>query len=246
MDSRRISGILRTLLTLLGVGLAGVGVYATLATANGAGAAALTGVGVALLVLAMIGRWPSRISVGGNELSWEKVRATVQSQIERAREADEPAAVVAELQALERRIDELRLTGAVAEHPAETYDRAVEAALRRIVPDAEITRSRSPRYEIPDFTVRGDGWTLALETKWRSDPAASYRGTTLAPLVEALPDGAPVVVVVRGTEAAVRPARSAKSVVGAKARVVAWRDQADDARLAEAIAALVGTAPAGG
>jgi hypothetical protein len=241
MDTRGIHGVARAVLGIVALALTGLGAYATLETTNGAGAAALVGGGIVLALLALIGRWPSTIRLSGNEMSWEKVDATVQSQIAGARASGEQAAVVDELVALGKRIDELRRTGSVPEHPAETYDRAVEAALRRIVPGAEIKRSRSPRLDIADFTVVGNKWRLEVETKWRTDAATSYRGTTLEPLIEALPDGTPLLVVVHGTAAAIRPALAKKRPVGdERLRIVAWRDQRDDARIEEALRALVG------
>jgi len=241
MDTRGIHWVARAVLGVAAIGLTGLGAYATLETANGAGAAALVAGGVALALLALIGRWPSTIKLSGNEMSWEKVHETVQSQIAGARAAGEQAAVVDELVALGKRIDELRRTGSVPEHPAETYDRAVEAALRRIVPGAEIKRSRSPRLDIADFTVVGKKWRVEVETKWRTDATTSYNGTTLAPLIEALPDGMPLLVVVHGTSAAIRPALAKKrGIADDRLRIVAWRDQRDDDRIEEALAALVG------
>ncbi len=210
MNTRGIHWVARAVLGLAALGLTGLGAYATLTTDNGAGAAALVTGGIVLALLALIGRWPSSITWGGNAVAWEKVHETVQSQIAGARASGEQAAVVEELVALGKRIDELRRTGSVPEHPAETYDRAVEAALRRIVPGADIKRSRSPRLDIADFTVVGKGWRLEVETKWRSDPATSYRGTTLPPLIEALPPHTPLLIVVFGTEAAIRPALAKK------------------------------------
>ena len=50
---------------------------------NGAGAAALVITGALTSALGLVGRWPSRVAVSGNEISWESIDQTMESQIQR-------------------------------------------------------------------------------------------------------------------------------------------------------------------
>jgi hypothetical protein len=107
--------------TLVAVGLMSwlAGGAASFLGKNGAGAAALVAVGAVCGVLALMGRWPSRISMSGNELSWPEVKETVDSQIEVAEKSGEASEALRELKELRERLDVLQRTGSVPEHPAE-------------------------------------------------------------------------------------------------------------------------------
>jgi hypothetical protein len=96
LDKRPSHGISMSYrVTLLAAGLAswGAGGVASFVSGNGAGAAALVAVGALCGGVALIGRWPSRISMSGNELTWEDVRETVDSQIEVVRAAGEDSSL---------------------------------------------------------------------------------------------------------------------------------------------------------
>jgi hypothetical protein len=110
------------------------GSIATFTTTNGAGAVALIAAGAGAAGLGLLGRWPSKVAVSGNEFSWDEIEETLDSQIETAREDEANPAVLRELETLKNRLDELQRTGAVAEHPAARYDREVLAALHRVMP----------------------------------------------------------------------------------------------------------------
>lgn len=214
---------------------------------DGAGAAALVAVGAVCGVLALVGRWPSRISVSGNGLSWPEVKETVDSQIEVAEESGEANDALRELKELRERLDFLQRTGSVAVHPAEAYDRSVEAALRRLFPNAEVIRHaevirQSARSrEVADFVVRYHGDELSVETKWRTDRAQPFSGTTLPCLMRNLPTGAKLLVVVSTGKLLPSATQIIEDTLGKRGRIVTWRDVRDDAALGEAVMSLLRT-----
>jgi len=240
MSGRRISHRNRIVLAATGIASWAAGGAASFLSGNGAGAAALVAVGGICGVLGLMGRWPSRISMGGNDFFWEDVQKTVNSQIQAAEENGEGATVLAELKDLRDRLNLLQQTGTVPEHPAQAYDRAVGAAIGRLLPSAEVIRQQWRSREVADFVVRYQGSELFIETKWRSDPAQEFGGSTLQALISRLPPGARLLVVVN-----VPPMPRASTIIlnalGERGRIVMWRDVSDDGVLGEALASLLGT-----
>jgi hypothetical protein len=231
--------------TLMAVGLISwaAGGVATFLSGNGAGAAALIAVGAGCGVLALMGRWPSRIALSGNELSWDAVRETVDSQIQVAQGSGEADSALAELEELRERLVVLQRTGSVPEHPAEIYDGAVEEAMRRLFPRAEVIRQGIHSPGVADFLVACDGGQAFVETKWRSDVARPFGGSTLPPLIERLPPGAKLLVVMNALDP---PSAAANKIVedalGDGGRIVRWRDVRDDGALGAALGSLLAEA----
>ena len=192
-------------------------------------------------MLGLMGRWPSRISMGGNDFFWEDVQKTVNSQIQAAEQNGEGESVLAELKELRERLNVLQRTGTVPEHPAQTYDRAVRAAISRLLPGAEIIRQQRRSREVADFVVRDDGSELFVETKWRSDPGQQFGGSTLQALVQHLPSGARLLVVVNAPPMP-RAYATVQDALGNRGRIVMWRDVSDDHALGEALTSLLGRA----
>jgi hypothetical protein len=237
---RRISGRYRAALAATGLASWFAGGAASFLSNNGAGAAALVAVGGACGVLGLMGRWPSRISMSGNEFSWEDVDQTVDSQIQVAEQSGEADTVLAELKNLRERLNVLQRTGSVPEHPAQTYDRAVEAAIRRLLPGAEVTRQQVRSREVADFVVRYHGNELYVETKWRSDPAQPFGGSTLPRLLERLPSEAKLLIVVNTSAAPLpRAYKMVEAALGDRGRIVKWQDVRDDSKLGEALRSLL-------
>src|SRR6266700_365385 len=75
-----INGRSRLILVITGIVSWLAGGAASFVSRNGAGA--LIVAGMLREVLALMGRWPSRISMSGNEISWDAVQQTVNSQIQ--------------------------------------------------------------------------------------------------------------------------------------------------------------------
>lgn len=126
--TREIGGWRRAVLAAVGLTALLAGGAASFLSKNGAGAAALVAAGTVCAVLALMGRWPSRISMSGNEFSWDDIKETVDSQIEVAENSGEANDALSELRELRERLDVLQRTGSIPEHPAETYDKSVWAA----------------------------------------------------------------------------------------------------------------------
>jgi len=187
-----------------------------------------------------MGRWPSRISMSGIEFLWDDVHQTVNSQIQVAEKSGEPDNTLAELKDLRARLSVLQHTGSVPEHPAEVYDRAVEAAIERLLPGAEVIRQERRSRELADFVVRYQGDQLFVETKWRSDTARPFGGSTLPQLLKRLGPDAKLLVVVNTSEPPmVRASDIIEDALGERGRIATWRDVRDDAALGEALASLL-------
>jgi hypothetical protein len=243
ISARRISDKHRVALVAAGAGSWAAGGAASFMSGNGAGAAALVAVGGICGVLGLMGRWPSRISMGGSDLFWEDVQKTVNSQIQVAEQSGEDETVLAELNELRDRLNVLQQTGTVPEHPAQAYDRAIRAAIGRLLPGADVIRQQRRSREVPDFVVRYQGNELFVETKWRSDPTQHFGGSTLQALVSRLPPQAMLLVVVNAP-----PMPRAHAIVeeqmGQRGKIVVWQDVSDDRTLGEALTSLLSTATA--
>jgi hypothetical protein len=228
----------RWALGIIGLMSWAAGGVASFIGASGAGAASLVLVGLISAGLGLIGRWPSRISMSGSEFAWEEVKATVETQIEVAEESGEGSAVIAELKVLEQRLELLRQTGSVAEHPAEAYDRAVEAAIHRLYPDASIVASELRSRTSADFSVTIGKLEFLLETKWRPDPARPFRGSTIPSLISHLPVNSLLLVVVNADVMTEEAVGIVANSLGTRGQIVSWRDVRDDPKLASAVSAL--------
>jgi hypothetical protein len=228
----------RAALAIVGLISWAAGGTASFLTSNGVGAASLVAAGVACAVLALIGRWPSRISMSGNELAWDAVEKTVESEMKLAESAGESQAL-AVLTELQERLATLQRTGAVPEHPAETYDRQVEAAIRRLLPRASVTREALRSHVRADFIVRQDGHSVFVETKWRRDTARPFHGSTLPTLVSGLPASGKLLIVVNADEIDSQAFEHITSLQG-RSRVVRWKDLRDDTALGQALIDLLG------
>ena len=241
ISARRISQRNRIALAAAGLASWAAGGAASFLSGNGAGAAALVAVGGICGMLGLMGRWPSRISMGGSDFFWEDVQETVDSQIQAAEQKGEGESVLAELKELRERLNVLQRTGTVPEHPAQAYDRAVRDAISRLLPGAEIIRQQRRSREVADFVIRHKGSELFVETKWRSDPAQQFGGSTLSALVQHLPPRARLLVVVNAPPMP-RAHAIVKDALEERGRIVMWRDVSDDHALGKALTLLLGKA----
>jgi len=234
----RISGTARILMGLTGVVSWSAGGIAAFVNTNGAGTVALVATGAAAGVLALVGRWPTRIGVSGNEIAWDNVKQTVRSQIESAQAGGEPDAALTQLRLLQQRLDGLRVTGAVPEHPAARYDQRIKAAVCLLRPDLRVEQGPYRTDEIPDFTLRLGDRVAHLETKWRADPDTPVRASSLDTLIERLGPEAPLLVVANTPHIEQVTERVHQAMPG-RALVVIWRDRHDDANLRDALDGLL-------
>jgi hypothetical protein len=215
------------------------GGVASFLSANGAGAAALIVTGLVAFVIALMGRWPTRISVSGSGMAWPELEQAIDSQIYAARSKGEDGAVP-ELTELRDRLAQGYVTGSVPPHPAEIYDRDVEAAIRRLLPTAKLRRQERSR-EVADFVVEVGNSRFLVETKWRSDPDRPFRGSTLPALTSRLPSGAKLLVVINTTEPpSPEVMEKLQEILRGRGLIIRWRDFRDDPALAHAVALLIG------
>jgi hypothetical protein len=175
-------------------------------------------------------------AAGGHELSWEQIRQTVDSQIQVVQE-DRPDAVK-ELTVLRERLDRLQRTGEFQRHPAAEYDDAVAEALRRVAASGQLLRRTVGSRQVPDFELVDGDRRIYVETKWRTNPRATFRWDTLSQLLPGLPPVACLLVVTNATDvAAAREQLSATE--GIRIRFVSWNDEEDDDELRAALSELL-------
>lgn len=236
----KISNRTRVSLAAMGSLSWAAGGLASFMSKNGAGAAGLVVAGVICTVVALIGKWPTRIAMSGSEFAWEEVQETVDTQIAVAEASDDPGAEIAELKMLKSRLATLERTGSVPEHPAEIYDQAVSSAIRRLFPGAELRKSSDRSRSIADFTLKYRNKEVLVETKWRSIPNSPFGGSTLPALLDHLTDDARLLVIAN-TSVPPKPEaiRLIKNRMDRRGRFVAWQDVGDDEGLAAALRALL-------
>ncbi len=213
------------------------GGVATFHDTNGPGAVALIAGGASGALLALIGRWPSRITVQGNEVAW--LAEAIDESIEVAQSNGELEPVIAELKSLKDRLVTHQLTGVTPPHPAESFDQEVEQAIRSLIPDAELTRESRRSREAADFILTRQGRSVHIETKWRRDPNQPFRGRTLEPLARALRETDRLLVVVNARDTA-DATDLLKSAMPGRALVVSWHGGQDNAELKRGLLELLG------
>jgi hypothetical protein len=211
---------------------------ATFVSTNGSGAVALVGAGVGAGILAVVGRLPTKVVISGNELHWENVLATIDNQLIVAAAENASPETLQELRELRAAMDSLKRTGRTPTASAAEYDAEVIDAIGRIQPDLSVSpwQQRSPFSA--DFRAELPSGALWIETKWRSDQAAPFRGRTLPSLLGGLDESDRLLVVANAADVGTA-AQTVKSRLSARGRVVGWRDAFDDEDLREALNALL-------
>jgi hypothetical protein len=237
-DMLRIRAGARSILGAVGLASWAIGGAATFATKNSAGAVALITAGAAAGLVAMIGRWPSRITISGNSLEWQAVNQTIGTAIKEAQAGDDSGSALEQLTLLRDQLETLRETGNVPEHPAARYDRKVAAAIASVLPDATVIRETVRNRQIADFSVRWGNDQLLVETKWRANPMQPFRGGTLEQLTTQLGPDDRLLVVVNAQEVSAAANTLARAMPG-RALVVRWHDRSDNAELKAALLALL-------
>ncbi|WP_193614145.1 hypothetical protein [Nocardioides lijunqiniae] len=208
------------------------GAVATFTNSDASGAVALIATGALGGLLGLVGRWPTKLVVSGNEISWSEVTETVDEQIDAAQDAGDQDAV-RQLEELRRRLEEMQRTGYAPRHPAAEYDEAVEQALRRALPGAAIRKEAIRSRGMADFEVASGPVPLYVESKFKRDPSTPFQGSTLAPLLDRLTESDRLLIVTNSLDT-----RGADAVVSGRAdrvRIVTWLGPGDDAILQDAL-----------
>lgn len=233
-----ISRRTRLLLTTSGAIAWAAGGVATFLSSNGSGTVALATTGLVAVVLGLMGRWPQRISISGNEVGWDEVKQAVESSIEAVENDADAEATAEELRDLLARLERMQQTGIVPEHPAIAYDRALQSSLERLFPTASLTPTQMRSRAVPDFTIRLHGRRLHVESKWRLDADRPLGGSTLPRLRDAVGPDDRLLVVSNARDVA-PGAQVAEELFPGRVLVVSWRDLRDDTALADAVRALL-------
>lgn len=229
-----ISARFRVCLGVGGVASWIAGGWATFTANNGSGAVALVAIGALAAALSLIGRWPNRVAVSGHEMAWDDVKSVVEESAQYASDS----ASAAELRDLLERLSQMNRTGHAPQHPAQLYDSQVESALRLAAPTATVARTVERSRLVPDFLLRSaNELDLAVETKWRPEPDAPFRGSTLQQLIEKLPATQRLLVVTNAFHVEAVQALLETSMPG-RAAVTRWQESRDDDKLKRAISSL--------
>lgn len=214
------------------------GGVATFVASNAVSSAVLIAAGAAASWIGAMGRWPEKVSISGNEVVWPAVKDVLDDQIEVAQATGSGQAVVEELVSLRDRLDQLQFTGKAPEHPAVAYDVDVEAALRRMLPSARITRATHRSDRVADFVLEVGQSRLNIETKWRRDPTTPFRGTTMPVLLAELGPDERLLVISNALDVGQVRAQVSRSM-GDRGQVVSWRGRQNDEALGRALNELL-------
>lgn len=221
---------------LIGFFLLGGATWIIMDARHAASAAVLGTLGALVALIALRGQFPTAMSVGNASVTWDKVDDVIDKFVENVEPRLDRDGFLSEVHTLRARLEALHQTGQVPPHPAEEYDREVENAIRRIIPETYVLRTHSSALEVPDFILSDGSGRWALETKWRADPSLAYTGRTLGPLLGIYGESMPLVVVVRANPDAIEVDLTGR-VRARQVQLVAWRGPADDAALVRAIRA---------
>jgi hypothetical protein len=206
-------------------------------TTNAAPSSVLIIAGACVGGLGLMGRWPEKVVISGNEFSWRGVKDVVDEQIEVARSTGEDPDVVQELVALRGRLDQLQMNGQVSEHPAVVYDRAVVEAIHRVRPAGRLEHTRGRSNREPDFVLQNGADRVFIETKWQPDGGAPFRGRTLPALLGSMPPDARLVVISNATDIS-DALDQVRAAIGSRGTVVTWQGRRHDDRLRAALNSL--------
>ncbi|WAX55135.1 hypothetical protein M6B22_11240 [Jatrophihabitans cynanchi] len=212
----------RRLLASAGLTSWAAGGVATFVSGNGSGAVALVAAGLAAGVLAGVGRWPTRVVVSGSEMYWEEVDAELKDAQE-----DASPEMVAELEQLRARLAALRETRGEPTSTPEDYDRQLLLAISRLRPDVRVTSAELLSPFAADFRAEADAGVIWIETKWRRTEAAPFRGRTLSSLLGGLQPSDRLLVVANAIDVE-QASQLITQALGARGRVVGWRNATDD------------------
>jgi hypothetical protein len=221
-------------LVVAGAGSWAVGCVATFMTTNAAPSSVLIVAGACVGGLGLMGRWPEKVVISGNEVSWPVVNDVLDEQIEVARSTGEDPDAVQELVDLRKRLDELQFSGQVSEHPAVAYDRDVAAAIHRVCPTGKLVQAKERSNREPDFVLQNGADRIFIETKWQSVESYPFRGRNLPALLESMPPGGRLVVVSNASNTRIALELVSESL-GSRGTVVTWQGRKHDRQLRAAL-----------
>jgi len=197
-------------------------------------------VGAAACLLAAIGRWPASLSWGNASVAFaitNQIRNEIDDVIDTA-----PESAKASLERVRDMVSAVQVDQTPRVAAAIAYDDEIEAALRRIVPDARMRRDTEWSRDRPDFWLLVDGHELYLETK-HVGSATSFSGSSLESLFGQFDTSGRLLVITNAADVHRGRNRVAERL-GDRGAVITWRSPADDAELARVISSLLAVADA--
>ena len=235
-----VGRIVRTLILLGGLALVVTGSVATFVGRLALPAGISIIVGAAACLLAAIGRWPASLSWGNASVAFaisNQLRNEIDDVIDTAPESAKPSLERVRDMVSAVQVDQTpRVAAAIA------YDDELEAALRRLVPDARIRRDTEWSRDRPDFWLLIDDRELRIETK-HVGSATSFSGSSLEALLDQTEDGGRLLVITNAADIS-RGRERVDGRLGPRGAVITWRSPADDAALEQAVTSLLEVADA--
>ncbi len=235
-----VSPLVRWMILLGGLALVVTGAIATYIGRLALPAGISIVVGAAACLLAAIGRWPASLSWGNASVAFaitNQIRNEIDDVIDTA-----PESAKASLERVRDMVSAVQVDQTPRVAAAIAYDDEIEAALRRIVPDARMRRDTEWSRDRPDFWLLVDGHELYLETK-HVGSATSFSGSSLESLFGQFDTSGRLLVITNAADVHRGRNRVAERL-GDRGAVITWRSPADDAELARVISSLLAVADA--
>ena len=160
--------------------------------------------------------------------------------------AEAPAAAKPSLERVRDIVSAVQVDQTPRVAAAIAYDDEIEAALRRVVPDARIRRDTEWSRDRPDFWVLINDRELRIETK-HVGSATSFSGSSLDALFDQMSGSSRLLVITNAVDVSRARDRVAGNL-GDRGAVITWRSPADDGELRRGISLLLDPAnrPSGG
>src|SRR5882757_3416189 len=237
-----VSPVIRWMILIGGLALIVTGAVATYVGRLALPAGVSIVVGAAACLLAAIGRWPANLSWGSASVAFaisNQIRNEIDDVIERA-----PDSAKASLELVKERVSSVQQDQTPRVAAAIAYDDEVEAALRRIRPDAPVRRPTDWSRDRPDFWLDAGGRELLVETK-HVGSATAFSGSSLESLLEQVAESRLLAISNAADVSRARERVTAR--LHDRGEVITWRSPADDGELSRAVSQLIAvdTPPAG-
>jgi len=236
--------VIRWLILLGGLALVVTGTVATFVGRLALPAGIAIVVGAAGCLVAAIGRWPASLSWGNASVAFA-ITNQIRNEIDDVL-AEAPAAAKPSLERVRDIVSAVQVDQTPRVAAAIAYDDEIEAALRRVVPDARIRRDTEWSRDRPDFWVLINDRELRIETK-HVGSATSFSGSSLDALFDQMSGSSRLLVITNAVDVSRARDRVAGNL-GDRGAVITWRSPADDGELRRGISLLLDPAnrPSGG
>jgi hypothetical protein len=230
-----VSPVIRWMILIGGLALIVTGAVATYVGRLALPAGVSIVVGAAACLLAAIGRWPANLSWGSASVAFaisNQIRNEIDDVIETA-----PDSAKASLELVKERVSSVQQDQTPRVAAAIAYDDEVEAALRRIRPDAPVRRPTDWSRDRPDFWLNVGGRELFVETK-HVGSATAFSGSSLESLIQQVAETGRLLVISNAADVS-RARERVTARLHDRGEVITWRSPADDGELSRAVSTLI-------